>query len=238
MAVSFKSFGAKQFFGRSFGALEYGVATATFEGHYASDAHRVGLIKMMGITNARWQINTASYTTPIVLAVANHSLQDGDRVKVSGVLGNTAANGWWTVANRTDDDFELSGSVGNAAYTGGGYVDQLSGTQQRWPCSDIVNSEIHRPNPTEVGVGRVWIQTDSDPSANDFSLDLLGRPHRDSDWMLIKNYTSAISLTNNGEGDWALATPDVNIAIYPEMRWRLNAVVGSTNKIEAWLQWP
>lgn len=62
-------------------------------------------------------ITGATNASPIVITANSHGLSNGDEVVVSGVQGNTAANGIWTVANKTANTFELSGSTGNAAYT-------------------------------------------------------------------------------------------------------------------------
>ena len=57
---------------------------------------------------------------PIVISsigdVTSAELKNGDRVVISGVQGNTAANGVWKISNFTvgsPSTFELSGSVGN-----------------------------------------------------------------------------------------------------------------------------
>jgi len=47
-------------------------------------------------------------------------LKNGDTVLISGVLGNTAANGVFTVANVADESFTLNGSNGTVQYAGGG----------------------------------------------------------------------------------------------------------------------
>jgi hypothetical protein len=57
---------------------------------------------------------------PIVVTSANHNLNDGDRIIISGVEGNTAANGVFTIKKGDANNFSLVGSTGNAAYTGGG----------------------------------------------------------------------------------------------------------------------
>lgn len=65
----------------------------------------------------------ATFTTPIVITTATpHGSLTGDSVEVTGVLGNTNANGRWTVTATTEVTFELDGSVGNAPYAGGGVV--------------------------------------------------------------------------------------------------------------------
>lgn len=70
-------------------------------------AWRTGGQALTGATNA----------TPIVITATAHGLSNGDEVYVSGVVGNTAANGTWVVANVAANTFELTGSVGNGTYT-------------------------------------------------------------------------------------------------------------------------
>jgi len=60
---------------------------------------------------------------PVVLTSAAHGFVTGDVVAVSGVAGNTGANGSWPIRVLSPDTFALVGSRGNAAYTGGGVVD-------------------------------------------------------------------------------------------------------------------
>jgi hypothetical protein len=75
----------------------------------------------------------ASFTTPIVIQTsAAHLMSDGDRVIISGVRGNTAANSPftpftpWTITFVDATHFSLNGSVGNAAYVDGGIVEDIS----------------------------------------------------------------------------------------------------------------
>jgi len=72
-------------------------------------------------------ITAATNASPIVCTVAGHGFVNGDKIRVDFAEGNTAANGLWTVAGATTDTFELSGSVGNGAYTGGGIVRRRTG---------------------------------------------------------------------------------------------------------------
>ncbi len=65
-------------------------------------------------------ISNASNTTPIVVTSTNHGLGNGEKVTLSEVGGNTAANNTFNITNVSKDTFELAGSAGNAAYTGGG----------------------------------------------------------------------------------------------------------------------
>src|SRR6266498_4004535 len=60
---------------------------------------------------------------PIVITCAAHGFVTGDIAAVSGVEGNTGANGSWAIRVLSPDTFSLQGSRGTGAYTGGGVVD-------------------------------------------------------------------------------------------------------------------
>jgi hypothetical protein len=64
-------------------------------------------------------ITGATNATPIVVTAAR-MMRTGETVVISGVGGNTNANGTWVVTNLTATTFSLNGSAGNAAYTSGG----------------------------------------------------------------------------------------------------------------------
>jgi hypothetical protein len=69
----------------------------------------VDLLLISGATNA----------TPIVLTVAaNSGLKTGDRIAVSGITGNTGANGEWEIEVASATTVKLLGSVGNGTYGG------------------------------------------------------------------------------------------------------------------------
>lgn len=83
--------------------------------------------KIGGSNSNSPNISSATNASPIVITTgAAHGLANGDLVEVGEVLGNTAANGIWTVANVTSTTFELSGSTGNGAYTSGGAVHRIT----------------------------------------------------------------------------------------------------------------
>ena len=66
-------------------------------------------------------ITGASNTNPITITSASaHGLSNGQFVAVNGVLGNTAANGIFTINVTSPTQFSLVGSVGNGGYTSGG----------------------------------------------------------------------------------------------------------------------
>jgi hypothetical protein len=77
-----------------------------------SDGVSPGGVATSGATNA----------TPIVLTSTPHGIAIGNVtwVDVTGVTGNTAANGTWVAEALTATTLKLRGSVGNGTYGGGG----------------------------------------------------------------------------------------------------------------------
>lgn len=68
-------------------------------------------------------VGYAGYTSPISIGTATpHGLATGVQVAISGVQGNTAANGTWTITVTDNTHFMLNGSSGNGTYTGGGVI--------------------------------------------------------------------------------------------------------------------
>ncbi|HYX31346.1 MAG TPA: hypothetical protein VE863_22615, partial [Pyrinomonadaceae bacterium] len=62
-------------------------------------------------------ITGATNTNPITITSAAHGFSNGDVVYISGVLGNTNANGEYTIGGVTTNTFNLTGRAGNASYT-------------------------------------------------------------------------------------------------------------------------
>ncbi len=71
---------------------------------------------------ANLAVTGATNASPIVITTATHGLTTGDYASITGVLGNTAANGTWNITVLSSTTFSLIGSAGNAAYTSGGIV--------------------------------------------------------------------------------------------------------------------
>jgi hypothetical protein len=64
-------------------------------------------------------ISGSTNATPIVVTLgATHGLKNGDRIHVSGITGNTAANGEWTLEFTGANTAKLLGSKGNGAHGG------------------------------------------------------------------------------------------------------------------------
>lgn len=69
-------------------------------------------------------VSGATNATPIVVTTAsNHGLSTNNYVTISGVHGNSNANGTWNITVLSPTTFSLNGSTGNAAYTTGGVVE-------------------------------------------------------------------------------------------------------------------
>lgn len=76
-------------------------------------------------------ITGATNATPIVVTCTAHGFTNGDVVSISGVGGNTNANGLRKIKNQATNTFELTDLLdvniaGNAAYTSGGFAVNLS----------------------------------------------------------------------------------------------------------------
>ena len=72
-------------------------------------------------------ITGATNVSPIVVTTTSaHGLVTGDQVQVTGVVGNTAANGTFLVTALTPTTFSEQGSTGNGAYASGGAISQAS----------------------------------------------------------------------------------------------------------------
>lgn len=71
--------------------------------------------------SATGAVTNASNATPIVITTdAPSKLETGNEVTITGVAGNKAANGKFTVTVVTPTMFELDGATGNGEYAGGG----------------------------------------------------------------------------------------------------------------------
>src|SRR5574344_1751104 len=67
-----------------------------------------------------YTVSNATNATPIVITAVAHSFLTGDKVFISGVGGNTAANGTFTITKIGTDTFSLNGSVGNGTVSSNG----------------------------------------------------------------------------------------------------------------------
>lgn len=68
-------------------------------------------------------VDDATNESPIVITTDEaHPFQSGNQCVITGVEGNDAANGTFTITRINATSFSLNGSTGDGAYTGGGVV--------------------------------------------------------------------------------------------------------------------
>src|SRR5574338_284514 len=74
-------------------------------------------------TGTALTVSNATFASPIQITTATaHGYTTGQLVVISGVNGNTVANGVFTITVVNGTQFTLNGTTGNAVYTGGGFV--------------------------------------------------------------------------------------------------------------------
>jgi hypothetical protein len=95
---------------------------------YDTDTIKAALLDLTVADTAIKAITGATAATPIVITATAHGFSNGDLVYINQVGGNTAANGYWKIANVATNTFELTDPVtatnatGVSAYTSGGYA--------------------------------------------------------------------------------------------------------------------
>ena len=130
------------------------------------------------VEDAIGDINDATDTSPIEITTsASHGLTSGDVVRIESVEGNTASNGTWEVTVTGADTFTLDGSIGNGAWTAGGYWTPGSAT--------IEYSDV--PTTTNPKVARKQILRNTDGQFSVFYVDV------DTDDLAGTDFTSSLT---------------------------------------------
>lgn len=91
----------------------------------ANSTYNSGIFYISGFESLSYSVSTTSgnLVSPIqVTTTAPHILTTGQIVTISGVTGNTNANGTFTITVLNDTQFTLNGTTGNGAYGGGGTI--------------------------------------------------------------------------------------------------------------------
>lgn len=106
-----------------------------------------------GVALAPLALTAATQTSPITVTTsAPHGVVDVSYATVSGVLGNTGANGSWVVETVTPTTLRLRNSVGTGTYTSGGtltrqstfaYIAELTDVQGAGSTTDLVDTSAH-----------------------------------------------------------------------------------------------
>ncbi len=106
-------------------------------------------------------VSGATNTSPIEITTsAAHGLTTGDFVFVDGVLGNTGANGFFSITVTSSTKFTLDTSTGTGAYTSGGLVgsvDRVSRCVYSGGNTDGTFASSWRANPLGTAFGTVCL---------------------------------------------------------------------------------
>lgn len=142
-------------------------------------------------------LTDATNSTPITITTATpHGVVDVSHGSVSGVLGNTNANGDWILEAVTATTLRLRNSVGNGAYVSGGslvqsgvfaYVVELTDVQGAGSSTDLIDVSAHD------GSGySSQIPTLKRTNQMQLSVNLVpGHPTHDEDTGLLSLYNSS-----------------------------------------------
>jgi hypothetical protein len=141
-------------------------------------------------------ITGATNATPISITCTAHGYSTGDTVVVTGIAGNTNANGTWEITNTGANTFTLDGSAGNAAYTSGGTARLRNNTRVK--LATAVTQNI-----ASTGPGRAAWTASASVTA---TLDTTNfKQHRDSDSIAI-----AAGFTTGLAAYWPTGTIDLS----------------------------
>lgn len=81
----------------------------------------------MPVVGTSVAVTNATNASPIQITAAAHGFSGGQFVEITGVTGNTAANGIFRIASIDANNFTLDYSTGNGSYTGGGAATATDG---------------------------------------------------------------------------------------------------------------
>lgn len=188
----------------------------------------------------RYPISAATNALPIVITTAiPHTLITGDLVTIEGVQDNTNANVVdhpVTVISTTT--FSLDDIKGNADYVGGAgvAVSIASAIKRTFPADTTLLGTPFQPEAQHSDKCTLFVTATNDPTGggvDDVDVRLYGRPENDiSDYVLIQKLTSVDTWTIGASLFSAVAR---DLAMYPEMVIKVEAVGGSTNVVRAWM---
>jgi hypothetical protein len=89
----------------------------------------------------------------------NHGLVTGDKVRVSGVLGNTGANGDYTVTVISENVFRLNNAVNTGTYTSGGRWVRLVGNSPATGMSPRIIAGVTKSSAIDLVVTNHGLKT-------------------------------------------------------------------------------
>ena len=174
---------------------------------------------------------------PIQITSLAHGLIDGNNVAISDVVGNTNANGWWTITRVDDDHFTLDNSTGNATYNSGGnwtkfhtllpgtvthrYLDDS--TDRRLITVDLVSDQINFTDTSEaesLQVPEVQILRIQNANGGNFQLQI-GADERLKTEPILFHANPAIMVNNLKEALNSFSGYTTKVSGNGNDRWRI-----------------
>lgn len=95
------------------------VATTSFSSHQTEIVQIDTITTVTDPNQSAMTITGATNAAPIIVT-ASSAPETGETVTITGVKGNTGANGKWIVTKQSDTTFALNTAIGNGTYTSGG----------------------------------------------------------------------------------------------------------------------
>ena len=186
-------------------------------------------------------ITAATNASPIAVTTsAAHGLETGDIVVIAGAVGNTAANGQFTVTVVDATHYTLNGSSGNGAWTSGGTATHVGFSLPSFTTDNTVfpqNSDFTvktRIAALSANTGVTFHYSDSSDSGATF------RPGPFYSRYGYLNKTNDALMSWKRE-DWPqakLGNPGdcLRLNVYLEGQYGAMATVGSSVSFQAWVE--
>lgn len=157
-------------------------------------------------------ITGATNATPISITCTAHGYSTGDTVVITGVGGNTNANGTWEITSTGANTFTLDGSAGNASYSGSGTARLRSNTR-------VMLTTAVTQNIASTGPGRAaW--TTADAVNVTTALSATTKEHSQSDSIAI-----GAGFTTGKAAYWS--TGSIDLSGYQQVSFWIQQTVGA-----------
>ena len=163
-------------------------------------------------------ITGATNATPISITCTAHGYSTGDTVVVTGVSGNSNANGTWEITSTGANTFTLDGSAGNAAYTSGGTARLRNNTRVK--LASAVTQNI-----ASTGPGRAaWTSADANISITTATTT---KEH------YLSDVVSVLTAFTTGKAAYYVLPATLDLSNYQQVSfWIYSTVALSSNQIE------
>ena len=158
-------------------------------------------------------ITGATNASPIAITCTAHGYSTGDTVVITGVGGNTNANGTWEITVTGTNTFTLDGSAGNANFTSGGTARLRNNTR-------VMLTTAVTQNIASTGAGRAaWTATAGGNITT--SLSTTTKEHVNSDSIAI-----AAGFTTGLAAYWALPST-LDLSGYQQVSFWIQQTTGT-----------